>query len=325
MVAAAIRRHAGGPVPFDPVRHMGAVTDLMFRAFGDELGPGARYVLRQMRWLARWGALGFWLWGVDAPSMAGFVWLEDDRVLGNVSLRQAALPGGWMIGNVAVDPDWQQRGIGRALMEAALDTAADRGGQWVGLEVRQDRPAPLRMYERLGFAPLGTLVEMARPAGQPAAPAGAGPDLRLARAADAPAVYELAQTGLDRSQQDLFEMRASLYRTDWETRLSAWLEGTRLTWWVVAEGGRVAAALRLSSRWPARWHEVEVLAHPDRLEEWGPRLVSAAAARLARRCPWETTTILPGWRQALEPFFAAAGFQRTRRLIQMRLALGSRL
>lgn len=322
MVAATIRRRVGGIAPFDPWRHLGPVSALMERAFGQELGPGARYVLRQMRFLGRWGAPAVWLLGVDPSAMSGFVWLDGDQVLGNVSLRRAASPGGWMIGNVAVDEDWQGRGIGRALMEAALGAAAEQGGQWVGLEVRQDHPAALHLYQSLGFEPVGTLTELSRPAGRFEPPSVSCPDLGLAQAADAHALYDLACAGLERPLQELLELRASLYRTDWETRLGAWVEGTRTGWWVVREGGRIVAALRLTSRWPARWHEVEALAQPDRLEEWGPRLVAAAQARLARRRPWEATTALPGPREGLEPFFAAAGFRRLRRLVQMRRPLG---
>ncbi len=325
MVAAAIRRSERGAVPFDPLRHMGPMTDLLVRVFGEELGPGARYVLRQMRHLARWGALGFWLLGRDMPSIGGFVWLEDGQVVGNVSLRRAAYPGGWMIGNVAVDPAWQRQGIGRALMETALDAVDRFGGRWVGLEVRDDRPAPMAMYESLGFAAVGTLVELSRPAGRPRLSARPAAQLRPARATDAPSLYELATTGLESVQQELLEMRPSQYRADWEARLSSWLEGSRLDWWVATEGERPVAALHLTSRRPARWHEVEVLVRPDLLQEWGPRLVEASLAHLARRQPWETTTTLPGWREELEPYFAAAGFQRTRRLVQMRRILGPHL
>jgi len=322
MVAAVVRRRLGGVAPFDPLRHMGAVTGLMERAFGEELGPGARYVLRQMRFLSRGGVLAMLLLGIDASSMAGFVWLEGDQVLGNVSLRRAASPGGWMIGNVAVDEAWQGRGIGRALMEAALAAASREGGQWVGLEVREDRPVALRLYQSLGFEPVGTLTELSRPAGRFEPAADSCPDLRPAGAADAWAVYELACAGLERPLQELLELRASLYRTDWETRLAAWMEGNRYGWWVAREGRQIVAALRLSSRWPARWHEIEVLVRPDRLEEWGPRLVAAAQDRLARRRHWETTTSLPGPRESLEPFFVAAGFRRLRRLLEMWRPLG---
>jgi len=301
---------------------MGAVTGLMERAFGQELGPGARYVLRQMRLVSRGGALAMLLLGIDASSMGGFVWLEGDQVLGNVSLRRAASPGGWMLGNVAVDEAWQGRGIGRALMEAAIGAAAGHGGQWVGLEVREDRPVALRLYQSLGFEPVGTLTELSRPAGRFEPPAVPCPKLGLAQADDVYTLYELACAGLERPLQELLELRASLYRTDWESRLAAWMEGNRCGWWVAREGRQIVAALRLSSRWPARWHEIEVLVRPDRLEEWGPRLVAAAQDRLARRRPWETTTALPGPRQELEPFFAAAGFRRLRRLVEMRRPLG---
>jgi len=330
MVAATARRQTQGLVPFDPFRHLGPVADLMAEAFAGELGPVARYALRRMRRMARWGGLGLLFWEAEAGAFgpSGFVWLEEGRVVGNVSLRRATSPGGWMIGNVAVHPDWRGRGIGRALVEAAIEAAAKRGGTWVGLEVREDNAVARGLYERLGFEPVGTLLEMVRPADLPW-PVDAlrppGPTVRRARAGDGAALYRLAQEGLTRPHREVLEVRPSAYRTDWEARLAAWLEGCREDWWVVSEQGQVVGAVGLRSRRTARYHRVEVLCRVERQEDLGPRLVRAGVTILSRRRCWETVTVLPGPRQALESAFAALGFRRLRRLVQMRRTIGCRV
>jgi len=326
MVAATARRRGEGLVPFDPLCHLGPVANLVAGVFGGELGPGARYVLRRMRQVARWGSLGLLLWGADVLRVPGFVWVEGGQVVGNISLRRAASPGGWMIGNVAVHPDWRGRGIGRALVEAAVRQASEQGGIWVGLEVREDNSVARRLYDRMGFEPVGTMLEMARPAGKwrPPAPAPALP-LRRARLDDSPALHRLAQEGLSRPHREVLEVRPALYRAGWEARLGAWLEGCQQGWWVMEQEGRVVGAVGVRSRWPARYHWVEVLVGVEWLEDLGPRLVGAALTRLARRCPWEATALLPGPRESLEPPFAAAGFRRVRRLVQMRLILGRKV
>jgi putative acetyltransferase len=60
---------------------------------------------------------------------------------------------------VAVHPDWEGRGAGRALMEAALDLADN----WlqltrVSLVVFADNPVAAALYRRLGFVDEGTFA-----------------------------------------------------------------------------------------------------------------------------------------------------------------------
>ena len=52
--------------------------------------------------------------------------------------------------NVYVEPAWRRRGVGEALMRAALDALARRGIRRIVLHASEDGR---RLYERLGFAP----------------------------------------------------------------------------------------------------------------------------------------------------------------------------
>lgn len=63
---------------------------------------------------------------------------------------------------MAVRDDWQGKGVGTALMHAALDLA----DQWLNLErleleVYTDNEAALRLYQRFGFTIEGTLERFA--------------------------------------------------------------------------------------------------------------------------------------------------------------------
>jgi ribosomal protein S18 acetylase RimI-like enzyme len=252
----------------------------------------------------------------------GFVWLEDGRVAGNVSLRRAYTRGGWMIGNVAVHPDLQGQGIGRALMDAATGLIVQRGGSWAGLEVREDNVAACGLYRGMGFEVVGHSLEMARPEGLEWPKIEADMHwLRRARIADGEAIYRLALEGLSRLQREALEVRRSTYRTGWEARLSARLEGRREDWWVAEEAGEVVAALCLGGRPRACYHSLKLLAPQERQPEFGPRLLDVGLASLSRRPRWETVVELAGRREALEPILAAAGFRRVRRLAQMRKLL----
>ena len=60
------------------------------------------------------------------------------------------------IWGVYVDPAHRGRGLGRAVVRAAVDAARGWPGvDWVDLAVSENAPAALRLYERLGFAAWG--------------------------------------------------------------------------------------------------------------------------------------------------------------------------
>lgn len=55
------------------------------------------------------------------------------------------------ITNVVVQKDFRGQGIGRALMEALLQYAANLGVQYMTLEVRPSNKTAIALYESLGF------------------------------------------------------------------------------------------------------------------------------------------------------------------------------
>jgi len=84
-----------------------------------------------------------WIWGAFA----------EGRLVGAVRAA-VRLPDVWLVGGVFVDPAARGRGVGQALVAAALASAREERVR-VGLYVREDRVEARRMYDRLGFRPLG--------------------------------------------------------------------------------------------------------------------------------------------------------------------------
>ncbi|HXG23617.1 MAG TPA: GNAT family N-acetyltransferase, partial [Chthonomonadales bacterium] len=81
---------------------------------------------------------------------------EEGTVVGYVTTRLHPASGiGW-IPNLAVDPAHQGRGIGRALLEHALDFFRDRGMVVAKIETLEQNPIGQTLYPSLGF------VEVAR-------------------------------------------------------------------------------------------------------------------------------------------------------------------
>ncbi|MFD1860107.1 GNAT family N-acetyltransferase [Aeromicrobium camelliae] len=77
--------------------------------------------------------------------------LHGDRIarLASVDLPAPADPGSWTLATVGVRPDQQGRGLGSAVLRAALDHLDERVGASVHLETSD--PRNVTLYERHGF------------------------------------------------------------------------------------------------------------------------------------------------------------------------------
>lgn len=142
--------------PFDARRDLAAVADLIEFSFSATLDPDGRRYLQHMRSAAR--KKGLYRWSSMASdsnilSITGFVWEEDGKVIGNLSLVPFLNKGRRidLVANVAVYPEYQRRGIARALTHAALEKSRERHASATWLQVRQDNQAALSLYRGLGF------------------------------------------------------------------------------------------------------------------------------------------------------------------------------
>ena len=77
--------------------------------------------------------------------------LEGDEIVGHLQLTDTADPAEAEVKNTAVDPDHQRRGIGRALMEAAIGLAREAGRSRLVVATGAADVGNLRFYQRLGF------------------------------------------------------------------------------------------------------------------------------------------------------------------------------
>ena len=79
--------------------------------------------------------------------------LEGDRLVGYIV--NSRYVDAWHVMNVAVDPDFQQRGIATRLLERLFELTAGDGRRGYTLEVRVSNGDAIRLYERAGFKARG--------------------------------------------------------------------------------------------------------------------------------------------------------------------------
>ncbi len=142
--------------PFEPGHDLDQVADLVELCFASTLDADGHRYLRQMRTAARNPNLARLAGRLGDPGsfpMAGFVWEENGRLVGNLSLIPFTQRGRrvYLIANVAVHPDQRRRGIARALTRAALQQLHRSGFELPWLQVRDDNPSAIELYQSLGF------------------------------------------------------------------------------------------------------------------------------------------------------------------------------
>jgi ribosomal protein S18 acetylase RimI-like enzyme len=138
------------------VRDLPGVADLVEKCFADTMDTDGRNYIQQMR---RAGQDNIFLrWAnnaVETASMplSGYIWEENGEIIGNVSLipYRHSRKKYYLIANVAVRPEYRNRGIGRALTLAAMQHAKRHHANETWLHVRDDNPGAIELYRSLGF------------------------------------------------------------------------------------------------------------------------------------------------------------------------------
>lgn len=132
------------------------VADLIELCFGSQMdADGWKYVncirqaandRNQIRWILGAGER-------VAYPLHGYVWEEDNKIIGNLSLIPFYKKGQWryLIANVAVHPDYRRRGIGRQLTLKAIEHILSLEVASAWLQVRADNTAAIQMYREIGF------------------------------------------------------------------------------------------------------------------------------------------------------------------------------
>jgi len=142
--------------PLNILRDLPSVADLIELCFSQTMDNEGKRYLEDMR--RNSADNSFIQWANRAAEstslpLTGFVWEENGKIIGNVSLVPYRKENQrvYLIANVAVHPQHRRQGIARALTERAMQRAVEKNTRNVWLHVRDDNPAAIALYQKLGF------------------------------------------------------------------------------------------------------------------------------------------------------------------------------
>jgi ribosomal protein S18 acetylase RimI-like enzyme len=316
---------APGLRPINSMRDLVGVTTLIEHAFADDMDAVGRSHMREMRWM---GILFGWMDWFASPGqgfLPGYVWVEDGQIVGNVTVRKLSAFGrGWMIGNVAVAPEWRGRGIARQMMEASIELVRHNHGDWIALQVRTDNDIARNLYQTLGFVDTGEMVYFecrTLAADRVAKPTQiTGSRLRPARAGDMEQLYTLAQSFVPDSVRWAEPVYRSLFDISLERNLADWLSGGRHVWCVVESVDQLHGAALLEIKHRRRWARLHLWVVPAHSGQYEDALIDSVLAEFHHPIDLVVARV-PGNHIDGRVALATRGFRQVRALTSMKLTL----
>jgi GNAT superfamily N-acetyltransferase len=243
------------------------------------------------------------LLGIFIPTLRnlfnGYLWEEDNKAIGLVNSMPNGLSADtWIIGNVAVDPNYRRRGIARKLVMAGVDLAKEAGAKRIILQVITRNLPAYELYKDLGFETFDTDVELDRPAEAPAVQAialPAGYEMRPLTLKDWEYGYQLAQITIPAETQKYRPVDIKNYKTPaFIAILRPLFEnvgGTKTTRWAVFKDGQAVAILRCWARTKSGGtNQIGMNVHPDH-GHLAPVMMSIGLAHLQENAPNRTISM----------------------------------
>lgn len=325
------RRSSRGLRPLDVGRDLRGVATLLDQVFGQGMEMGIGQVAGDLRLMSYLSPL-FWALERALPNagklLYGYVWVEDGRIVGNVTIGKVAQRRGlWAISNVAVHPDYRRRSIGRGMLEAAMELIKTRGGETVVLEAERQNIAAQELYRSLGFTKVGGMADLRlAKIGQGSASPGGGLYWKKLGAAEGREGYALAEAAIPLKLQRLRPLRRRQFQASLWERVAGWIgdqaAGRDVHRLGLKEGGKLVALLNVYAlRSYGGRHRLEFFIHPDYEGRVDETLVGKGLSILQRYPAKGVTISLPLSQSAARAALKGYGFREVRALEQLELRL----
>jgi ribosomal protein S18 acetylase RimI-like enzyme len=324
---------SGGLRLLDPNRDLSHIADLIEESFAGEFGQTGLAAVRDLRLMAGLSPL---LWiltrasGEFRDAFTGFVWVDEGRVVGNISLSRARSDSNrWHIANVAVSAGYRNQGIGRQLVEAGLQFIKAREGEWAILQVRHDNIPALRIYDSMGFERLFATTELYREGpfeGRPPSNTPAGYQIRPCRPEDMRQMHDLAVAATPAMERWLRGFKLAEFRRSaigrLRERIGGALSGTQVVR-LCADCGddTLVGHIQVKSEGWGGAARVQLHVHPEHRGEIEPALTSQALSTLKVRAGHSAAAEHPAEHSEGVLALKDLGFMERRTLITMRRQL----
>lgn len=104
-----------------------------------------------------------WRYAIEDAAEGAMLWRDSDGQLAAFNMVHQSGTEGWM-GPIAVRPDRQGSGVGRAIVQAGVDLLRSRGATTIGLETMPRTTDNIGFYGTLGFVPRHLTITLVRDA-----------------------------------------------------------------------------------------------------------------------------------------------------------------
>jgi GNAT superfamily N-acetyltransferase len=268
------------------------------------------------------------LWRFD-PFLArltpGYVWEEDGRIVGNVTLLPTGSQERFLVANVAVHPEYRRRGIAHLLMETVHEEVVKRKGEHILLQVDHDNDAAIELYRNLNYEFCGSMTtwrtSVSRLRDLPSGHSAGRYDVKV-RKLDSrrwQQAYELDNSVVAPELQWPEALSKDCYKQGLWQKLADMMNGRfRQSWMTLDSHKQMNGLASICGEW-GRPHQLAVRVHPG----WRGELEGALLQQLidrSRKLPRRTVQMIhPAQDETMNELLTAASFGRHRTLSHMRL------
>lgn len=313
-----------GPRQMNPNKDLPQLIELLRLVFGKELDAEGQQFLRNIPD----GTAPPFYWRFD-PLLArlspGYVWEEHGRIVGNATLLPTRTKDRYLVANVAVHPDYRQRGIARVLMGSIEEEVRMRRGNKILLQVDHDNEDAIRLYQSLGYVARGSMAywrsSVSRVRDLPLEnsehyPYGRAHKLRNNRWKEA---YSLDCGALESDLNWPDALQVDAYKKSFWQRTGDFLNGRlQQTWVTLDDEKRMSGLVAVFSEW-GRSHQLKLRVHPMAKGKVEWILLQSSIDRLRTLSRRNVLVVHLADDELVNRLLRAASFVRHRTLTHMRL------
>lgn len=312
-----------GPRPINLNTDIPGILRLLEQVFGASMDADGRQMFAGAS--AQSPAILWRLSPAAAKLSLGFVWEEDGRIVGNVTVLPSETPGRFLVVNVAVHPDFRRRGIAQLLMRQVEKLVQQRQGNQILLQVVKQNSAAIALYNSLNYTTVGSMTHwtasVSRLRRLDLNLQGAGPSIRELRRQEWQAAFALDNQALHADLNWPEMLKPDAYKSGLLVRLMNFLNGRQIETWVISGAqNRLVGLGSITTEW-GQPHQAVLRVHPS----WTGRLERPLLAKLIRRLqylPRRNVAIdHPDDDELVNALLHEANFQPRRTLTHMRLDL----